>query len=85
MILQGIGHLIKGSVPDGMDLVLNPMLFAGSVGLLITSLNLMPVGQLDGGHILYALLAPQGPHDSLAVSGVGDRGDDYLPTSQSGS
>ena len=42
--------------PSGTAILLNPMLFAGWVGLLITSLNLMPIGQLDGGHILYGLL-----------------------------
>jgi membrane-associated protease RseP (regulator of RpoE activity) len=56
IILEWIEHWIKGPAPAGQDLVLNPMLFAGWVGLLITSLNLMPVGQLDGGHILYALM-----------------------------
>lgn len=54
-LLQMIETLLFPGVPDG-DILLHPIARAGLVGLLATALNLLPVGQLDGGHIVYAFL-----------------------------
>jgi membrane-associated protease RseP (regulator of RpoE activity) len=55
LLFQTITNLVKGPIPEGHTLMLNSIAFAGWVGLLVTMLNLLPIGQLDGGHIIYAL------------------------------
>jgi membrane-associated protease RseP (regulator of RpoE activity) len=47
---------IIGPPPPGYEIAYHPMAVAGLVGMLITAINLFPIGQLDGGHILYSLL-----------------------------
>ena len=49
-----VQRLVVGQLPEGMTLALHPIAVAGWFGFLLTALNLLPLGQLDGGHVLYA-------------------------------
>lgn len=52
-------RLVFGSLGPDQDVQLHPMALAGWGGLMLTMLNLLPWGQLDGGHIAYALFGEQ--------------------------
>jgi len=56
LLFSLLSRLILGEIPDSYDVLLHPMAFAGWIGFFVTALNLIPVGQLDGGHIAYAIL-----------------------------
>ena len=56
LLLKGLMWINFGLPPDGYSVNLHPTAFAGWFGLLATALNLFPLGQLDGGHISYAVL-----------------------------
>jgi len=56
LLLSITEKLVIGNIPEGYDVSLGSVAYAGWIGLLVTAFNLMPIAQLDGGHISYAVL-----------------------------
>jgi len=64
LLTRFLAWLIYGPIPENYYVELTPVIFAGWVGLLVTMLNLLPLGQLDGGHIIYGLFGSKQYHIS---------------------
>jgi membrane-associated protease RseP (regulator of RpoE activity) len=60
LLTAGIQRLVLGAMPPGHDVVIHPVALAAWLGLFVTTLNLLPLGQLDGGHVTYAWLGERG-------------------------
>ena len=67
LLFRLAGWLVHGTLPEGQTLNMHPMLFAAWFGMLATTLNLLPFGQLDGGHLSYATLGRWSTPISLAT------------------
>jgi membrane-associated protease RseP (regulator of RpoE activity) len=66
-----VERLVVGPLPAGQDILLHPVGVAAWFGFFVTALNLIPAGQLDGGHIAYALFGRRHALVSrLAVAGL---------------
>jgi membrane-associated protease RseP (regulator of RpoE activity) len=56
LVFKLLAAIAFGPLPPDKTIQLSALAYAGWVGIFITALNLMPIGQLDGGHVLYALV-----------------------------
>jgi membrane-associated protease RseP (regulator of RpoE activity) len=67
LIFSLLERVVLGPLPREASLVLHPVAFAAWIGFFVTAINLLPVGQLDGGHVLHALAGRRQEGISRAV------------------
>ena len=70
LLFRFAAWVVWGDVAEGYSINMHPMAFAAWFGLLATALNLFPIGQLDGGHISYAVLGRRSTLVTLATVGA---------------
>jgi membrane-associated protease RseP (regulator of RpoE activity) len=59
VMIRALDRVFAPAVPDGRILVYSPVAFGAWGGMFVTMINLLPVGQLDGGHVAFSLFGPK--------------------------
>ena len=67
LLFSFLSRVIVGDLPNSADILLHPIAFAGWIGFFVTSMNLLPIGQLDGGHIAFAILGNRHRYVSITL------------------
>lgn len=70
LVFSFLSWVVIGTLPANTDILLHPIAFAGWIGLFVTAINLFPIGQLDGGHVTYALFGRHHHTISYVLVGV---------------
>lgn len=70
LLFKLLAYLAVGNLPEGQDILMHPAAYAGWAGLFVTALNLLPIGQLDGGHILYSIFGKLSTPVNFAFLGL---------------
>jgi membrane-associated protease RseP (regulator of RpoE activity) len=71
LLFQWAARLVVGAVPDGSTINVHPIVWGCWFGLFATALNLLPFGQLDGGHIVYAVFGERIARKVSAATAIG--------------
>ena len=70
LLFQLIYNILHPNLPANYDIILHPMAFAGWLGFFVTAINLLPIGQLDGGHIAYAVFGKARKYVMIGVIAI---------------
>ena len=71
LLFQWVAHVVIGTLPQGSTINVHPVVWGCWFGLFATALNLLPFGQLDGGHIVYAVFGERIAKIVSAVTALG--------------